>query len=74
MSNWLLLGLAWLLAPLARHRERLAIEREQWIAGCDRIALSWLMMMYARAPEGRAADAKLEACYHKLHFGEWPSD
>lgn len=39
----------------------------------ERVALSWLMMMYARTdPSNDEAAAKLEDCYHLLHFGHWP--
>lgn len=56
-----------------RQRQRLAacVERNGPLA--NRVALSWLMMMYARAsPDDLDATAKLEDCYHLLHFGHWP--
>lgn len=54
-------------------RRRRQEERERWDGLTYRVALSWLMMMYARtSSDNDDATDKLEDCYHVLHFGHWP--
>lgn len=47
-------------------------KRERIDAIADRIALSWVMMVYARWADDATAAAALDRCYHRLHFGHWP--